>query len=79
MVFQAPYLPNLSLCYFFLFPKLKNVLKGRQFGTVENSQNSVADILKAIPIEAFQRCYQDWEQQVRRCIAVQGNYFNGDK
>ena len=28
--------PDLSLCDFLLFPKLKNVLKGRHFGTLEN-------------------------------------------
>src|SRR6201996_7731776 len=75
---KPPYSPVLSPCDFFLFPKLKNVLKGRHFGTVENIQKNVTDMLKAIPVEAFQRCYQDWETRLRRCVAAEGNYFEGD-
>ena len=38
------------------FVSKKNVLKGRQFGTLENIQKSVTDMLKTIPVEDFQRC-----------------------
>ena len=41
-----------------LFPKLKNVLKGLHFGTLVNIQKSVTDMLKTIPVEDFQSCYQ---------------------
>ena len=41
---------------FFLFPKLKNVLKGRNFGTLENIKKRVTDMLKTIPVEGYQRC-----------------------
>ena len=64
----------------FLIPlKLKNVLKGRQFETLENIQKTVTNMLKTKPDEDFQRCYQKWEQRLHRCIAAQGNYFEGDK
>jgi hypothetical protein len=59
----------------FLFPRLKNHLKGRHFGTLDNIQNSVTDELKGIPAEAFQHCYEQWKQRLRRCVAAQGNYF----
>ena len=58
--------------------KLKNVLKGRDFVTLENIQKSVTNMLKAIPIEDFQRCYQKWEQRLHQCVAARGNYFEGD-
>jgi hypothetical protein len=41
----------------FLFPRLKNHLKGRHFGILDNIQKSVTDELKGIPAEAFQHCY----------------------
>ena len=63
---------------FFLFPRLKNHLKGRHFGTLDNIQNSVTDELKGIPAEAFQHCYKQWKQHLRHCVAAQGNYFEGD-
>ena len=37
-------------------------------------QKSVTDMLKAIPVENFQRCYQNWEQRLHRRVA---NNFEG--
>jgi hypothetical protein len=50
-------------------------LKGRQFGTLDNIQKNINDELKGIPAEAFQHCYEQWKQRLRRCVAAQGNYF----
>jgi len=76
---QPPYSPDLSPCDFFLFPKLKFHLKGRHYGTVENIEKAVTDELTAIPVRDYQRCYEEWEPCLRRCVASQGNYFEGDK
>ena len=38
----------------------------------------VMDMLKTIPVEDFQRCYQKWEQHLHQYIAAQGTYFEGD-
>ena len=51
----------------------------RHFGTVENIEKAVTDQLKVIPVSNYQRCYEDWEQRLRRCVTSQGNYFEGDK
>ena len=75
---QPPYSPDLSPCDLFLFPKLKFHLKGRHFGTVDNIQRVVTDQLRALLHEEFQHCYREWEQRLRRCVASQGNYFEGD-
>ena len=75
---QPPYSPDLSPCDFFLFPWLKTHLKGCHFVTLDNIQKSVTDELKGTPAEAFQHCYEQWKQRLRRCIAAQGNYFEGD-
>ena len=77
---QPPYSPDPSPWdFFFLFPKLKFYLKGRHFGTVENIEEAVTDQLKAIPVSDFQRYHEEWEQRLRRCVASQGNHFEGDK
>ena len=34
-------------------------------------------MLRTIPVEDFQRCYQKFEQGLHRCVAAQGNYFEG--
>jgi hypothetical protein len=46
---------------------------------VENIETAVTDQLKAIPVSEFQRCYEEWEQRLRKCVAFEGNYYEGDK
>jgi hypothetical protein len=65
---KPPYSSEQSPCFFFLFPKLKFHLKGRYFGTADNIQKVMTD----------QHCYRVWEQLLRRCVASQGNYFEGN-
>ena len=78
--FHSPHTPLMWVCAtFFLFPKLKFYPKGRYFGTVKNIEKAVTDQLKAISVSDFQRCYEEWEQRFRRCVASQGNYFERDK
>jgi len=69
VISQPSYSPDLGLCDFFLFPRLKNHLKGRHFGTLDNIQKSVTDELTGIPAEAFQHCYEQWKQRLCRCVA----------
>ena len=64
--------PDLSPCEFFLFPKFKFHLKGRDFGVVDNIKKVVTDQLRARLHEDFQHCYQEWEQCLRRYVASQG-------
>ena len=52
-------------------------MKVRYFATLDNIQKSIKDQLKDIPAEAFQHCYENWKQRIRRCIAAQVNYFEG--
>ena len=75
---SAPYSSDLSSCDFFLFPRLKNHLKERHLGTLDNIQKSLTNEMKGIPTEAFQHCYEQWKQHLCRCVAAQGNYFEGD-
>ncbi|GFU63214.1 putative transposase [Trichonephila clavipes] len=75
---QPPYSPDLGPCDLFLFPKLKNPLKGHHFGTLENIQTAVTDQLKAIPISEFHQCYEEWKKRLQRCVASEGSYFEGD-
>ena len=55
---QHPPSPDFSPCDFFLFPKLKNVLTGRHFGTLACIQKSVTDILNIITVADFQCSYK---------------------
>jgi len=78
VILQSPYSPELIPCDLCLFPRLKNRLNGRHFGTLDKIQKSVTDKLKGIPAEAFLHCYEQWKQRLRRCVAARGNYFEVD-
>jgi transposase len=74
---QPLYSPDLSPCDF-LFPQLKNHLKGHHFGILDNMQKSVTDELKGNLEESFQHCYQQWKQRLHHCVAAQGKYIEDD-
>jgi len=71
---QLPYSPGLAPWDFFLFPRLKKVLKGHQFEAMEdikrNSMKTQIDILK----EEFAKCFQRWQKRWAKCVAAEGNY-----
>jgi hypothetical protein len=71
---HPPYSPNLVRNYFFLFPKIKEILKGRHSDDIGN--NTMA-ALKAIPQNQFQNCSEGWTRRWHRCIAPKGEYFEG--
>jgi len=71
---QPLYSPNLSPTDFLLFPKLKSTLKGRRFNTFYEIQKNLTKEF-AILKEVFQSLHKLWE----RCVASEGNYFEGDK
>ncbi|UYV69034.1 hypothetical protein LAZ67_6002136 [Cordylochernes scorpioides] len=50
---------------FFLFPKLKAVLKGRHFDTREDIIEKSLLALKSIPKEAYKNCFDNWVKRWR--------------
>jgi hypothetical protein len=60
---------------FFLFPKIKEISKGRHSDDIRS--NTMA-ALKAIPQNQFQNCFEGWTWRWQRCIASQGEYFKGE-
>ena len=76
---QPPYSPDLAPADFFLFPKLKSALKGRRFETFDEIQKSSTKELFAIPKEAFRKAFRSWHKRWERCVASEGNYFEGEK
>jgi len=62
----------------FLFPKLKEILKGRHFDDTDDIRSNSTAALKVIPQNQFQNCFEGWTSRWHRCIASQGEYFEGD-
>jgi len=75
---QPPYSPDMSPCDFFLFPRIKQVVKGTHFDSVKDIQTSVTRVLQELPVNDFQKSYENWKKRWTQCVAAQGEYFEGD-
>ena len=75
---QPLYFPDLAPCDFFLFPKLKEVIKSTRFQDSEAIKTAVTREFRAIPEESYQECVEAWERRLEKCIRAQGDYFESD-
>ena len=55
---QPPCSPDLAPCDFFLFPKLKGVIKGTRFQDSKAITTAVTKELRAIIMESFHKCIE---------------------
>ena len=65
---------DLALGDFFLFPKIKEILKGRHFDDTDDIRNNTMAALKAFPQNQFKNCFEGWTRHWHWCIASQGEY-----
>ncbi|GBN95816.1 Mariner Mos1 transposase [Araneus ventricosus] len=72
---HPPYSPDLAPADFFLFPRLKGVLKGLSFSDIAQIQQRVTAVLRAIPKEAFADRFQQLYKRCQKCIVANGDYF----
>ena len=58
---------------------MKIVLKGKGFADVEEvkTKKTPAEAVKGINIYAFKICFEQWGRCLARCIASNGEYFEG--
>ena len=75
---QPPYSPDLAPCDFFLFPKLKRIIKGTRFPDVEAIKTDVTAELRVIPGDDFWKCVEAWQGRLEKCVRQEGDYFEGD-
>jgi transposase len=55
---HPPYSPDLAPNDFFLFMKIKKILKGRHFDDIDDIRSNTTTTLKAIPQNQFQNCFE---------------------
>ena len=68
------YSPDLALCDFWLFPKLR----GCRYETIEEMKEAVTKVIDTLTQEDFNGAFQKlWEPYIK-CIAAGRDYFEGD-
>ena len=76
-VLQPAYSPDLAPCDFWLFPKLKENLRGCRYETIEEMKEAVTKVIDTLTPEDFNGAFQKLLERYK-CIAAGGDYFEGD-
>ena len=69
------YSPDLSLCNFCLFPKIKEQLRGRNFQDINELHPAVHEQIEGLQKEDFYQCYEQWFERMNECLSAQRHYF----
>jgi fido (protein-threonine AMPylation protein) len=62
---------------FFLFPRLKSIMKGTRFADVAAIQELVTAVLRSIHKEAFTDSFQKLYERYQQYVVKDGDYFEG--
>lgn len=74
---HSPYSPDLAPCDFFLFPKLKEKLRGKKFEKEKQLDWAVCRILKDLSKNGFLDVFRQWLVRCQKCLDRDGGYFEG--
>ena len=68
---QPPYSPDLVLCDFWLFPKLR----GCGYETIEEMKEAVTKVIDTLTPEDFYGAFQKFLERYKKCIAAGVDYL----
>ena len=68
------YSPDLAPCDFCLFPRLKD----NRSKTIEEMKEAVTEVIDTLTQEDFDGAFQKFLERYNKCIAAEGDYFEGD-
>ncbi len=71
---HPPYSPDLAPSDFFLFPKLKEHLKGTRFQSILEAKREVVTWLTRQAPEFYQEGISRWKHRLRKCFELGGSY-----
>ena len=71
---QPSYSPDLAPCDFWLFSKLRDC----RYETIEEIKEAVTKVIDMLTQEDFHGALQKLLERYNKCIAVGGDYFEGD-
>ena len=75
---HPPYSPNLASYDFWLFPKLKEKLRGCRYETIEEMKEAVTNVIDTFTQVDFHWTFQKFLERCNKCIAAGGDYVKGD-
>ena len=71
---HPPYSPDLAPCDFFLFPKIKESIRGQLFSTIEEINNAFNASLRQISSQEISHCFDSLVRRWEKCVELNGDY-----
>ena len=71
---HCPYSPNLLPNDFFLFPNIKNKMRGERFESPEAAVETRTLISEVTALE-WKKCFGNWFGHMQKCIDLKSEYF----
>ena len=75
---HPPYSPDLAPYDFWLFPKLKEKLRGCRYETIEEMKEAVTKVIGTLTQEDFHGAFEKLLEWNNKCNAAGGDYFEED-
>ncbi len=72
------YSPDLAPCDFWLFPQLKDELRGQHFKTTQEYITAAQMFFNSFSADDFEKTFTKWQDCMRSCLAATGAYFEKD-
>ncbi|KAI6648398.1 Transposase [Oopsacas minuta] len=72
---HPPYSLDLAPCDFWLFPKLKIYLQGKDFNALQALGTGLYQYFKSIPEEVYRNVFYKWVERLKLCVSAGGDYF----
>lgn len=69
------YSPDLAPNDFFLFPHIKQKLRGQRFSTPEEAVNAFKMLVSEVSDSEWKKCFENWFKRMQKCIDLHGEYF----
>jgi len=69
---------DMAPCDFFLFDRVKKSLRGTRFNSRKEIMEKSKTALMAILTDNRVPCFESWIKRWHKCVAVDGEYFEGD-
>ena len=74
IVAHPPYSPDLAPADFYLFPKMKRFLAGKDHAGVNDMKGSVQQFYNTLRQEDWRNCFDQWVRRMEKCVALGGDY-----
>jgi [histone H3]-lysine36 N-dimethyltransferase SETMAR len=76
---HPPYSPDLAPCDFWLFPKMKEHLRGRHFMDVEEIKRAATAAQRIVIHGGLLHVFRTWEKRCCKCLELNGGYVEKDE